>query len=78
MPRWHERSTDHLDDAELLARESLDLEEYHRLEREEPQHRDTTYGVIRGSRALIDAWERWWHTNLAARMRGILTRTLGR
>lgn len=70
--------TDSLNDAELLARETSELDDFKRLERMEPRFRDTTYGVVRGSAALVTSWERWWATNLAARMRGILTRTFSR
>ena len=69
---------DLLDDADLLSRERDQRDDFKRLEREEPRFRDTTYGVVRGSPALIESWERWWKTNLAARVRGLLTRTLGR
>lgn len=71
-------SSDDLDDTELLARERDDRADFRRWEEAEPHYRDTTYGVIHGSPGLIASWERWWKTNLAARMRGILTRTLGR
>lgn len=77
MPTNRTDSTDHLDDAELLARESTDRDEFKRLEQAEPQFRDTTYGQVRGSSALVLSWERWWSTNAAARLRGLLTRTIG-
>lgn len=73
-----DNATDHLDDAELLAREIQQRDEFKHLEEQEPQLRDTTYGVLRGSVALVTSWERWWRTNAAARMRGLLTRRLGR
>lgn len=73
-----DQGSDQLDDTELLAREQDERADFRRLEQEEPQLRDTTFGVVRGSPALIESWERWWRTNLAARMRGIMTRTLGR
>ena len=72
------RPTDELDDKELLAQEQEHREDFRRQEAAEPQQRGTTYGVVRGSPALLAAWERWWQTNLAARMRGILSRTIGR
>lgn len=72
------RPTDELNDRELLAQEQEDREDFRRREAAEPQRRGTTYGVMRGSPALLASWERWWQTNLAARMRGILSRTLGR
>lgn len=71
-------SSDDLDDTELLERERDDREDFRRREEAEPRFRETTYGVIRGSPGLVASWERWWKTNLAARMRGILTRRLGR
>jgi hypothetical protein len=74
----NERNTDHLDDAELLAQEQDERSYFLRLEQQEPHFRDTTYGIVRGSPALIESWERWWKTNLAARMRGIMGRVLGR
>ena len=78
MQRYDDRSTDQLDDRELLAREQAHREDFRRQEAAEPQPRGTTYGPMRGSPALLASWERWWKTNLAARMRGILTRTMGR
>jgi hypothetical protein len=78
MRKSHDGSTDHLDDGELLDRETHDRDEFKRLEAEEPQLRSTTYGPSRASTALVKAWERWWHTNAAARMRGLVSRTLGR
>lgn len=78
MDNWNDHSNDSLDDADLLARESEQRSDFRRLEQAEPRFRYTTYGIIRASPALIASWERWWKTNLAARMRGIITRTLGR
>ena len=72
------QSNDQLDDRQLLAREQDERDDFRRLEQREPHFRDTTYGVVRASPALVASWERWSKTNLAARMRGILTRTLGR
>jgi hypothetical protein len=71
-------ATNHLDDTQLLAVEVRQRDEFKRLEEREPQFRDTTYGVVRGSPALLESWQRWWNTNLAARGRGLLNRTLGR
>lgn len=68
--------TDHLDDSELLAREALQRDEFKRLEERE-QFRDTTYGIPRGSAALVESWDRWLRTNVAARLRGLLTRGMG-
>lgn len=70
--------TDHLDDAQLLAREIVQRDEFKRLEAEVPQFRDTTYGIVRGSKALLESWERWWRTHAAARLRGIVGRHVGR
>ena len=69
--------TEQLDDAALLARESRERTEVKRLEEREPRFRDTTYGLLRGSPALVRSWERWWRTNAAARLRGLLNRTIG-
>jgi hypothetical protein len=70
--------TDHLDDAQLLAREIVQRDEFKRLEEQEPRFRDTTYGVFNGSMALTESWERWWRTHAAARLRGIVGRHFGR
>ena len=67
-------STDHLDDAQLLHAEQVHRNDYAKLQRQEPHLRDTTYGLIKGSAALVASWERWWKTNLAARLRGLLGR----
>lgn len=74
----HADPNEFLDDTDLLSREQHQRADFRRLEQEEPHFRDTTYGVVRGSPALIESWERWWKTNLAARMRGLMTRALGR
>ena len=73
-----EQSNDHLDDAGLLSRENDQRADFRRLEQSEPHFRDTTYGIVQGSPALIESWQRWWKTHLDARLRGIMTRTLGR
>lgn len=78
MQKHDDRSADQLDDTELLAQEQEHREDFRRHEAAEPQETGTTYGLVRGSPALLASWERWWKTNLAARMRGILTRTIGR
>ena len=70
-------SNDILDDAQLLAKESMQRHEFLELEQTEPRFRDTTYGLLRGSGQLVESWERWWNTNVAARMRGLLTRPIG-
>jgi hypothetical protein len=74
MHHTDDDSTDHLDDVELLTAEQLHRDHFAQLQRQEPHLRDTTYGVINGSTALVASWERWWTTNLAARMRGIIAR----
>lgn len=71
-------SNDDLDDRQLLERELEQRDALRQLEREDPRTRDTTYGAVRGSPELVESWERWWKTNLAARVRGLLTRTIGR
>lgn len=71
-------SNDQLDDADLLTREQEQRADFRRREQAEPQFRHTTYGIVRGSPALIASWERWWKTNLDARLRGLMTRVLGR
>jgi hypothetical protein len=78
MQNYGNDATDHLDDAQLLAREIVQHDDFKRLEAEEPRFRDTTYGIMRGSSALTESWERWWRTNAAARLRGIVGRTVGR
>jgi hypothetical protein len=70
--------TNHLDDAELLSREMVEHDEFKRIEQHEPRFRDATYGLVHGSRALVESWERWWHTNAAARLRGLLPRGMGK
>ncbi|MGH7638107.1 MAG: hypothetical protein ACREOK_10695 [Gemmatimonadaceae bacterium] len=78
MYTYDDESNDQLDDTQLLAREQDERDDYRRRRQEEPRFHTTTFGVVRGSPALIESWERWWKTNLAARMRGILTRGIGR
>ena len=74
MNHHDDHLTDHLDDTQLLAAEQVHRDDYARQRRQEPCVRDTTYGLIQGSAALVASWERWWATNLAARMRGLLGR----
>lgn len=78
MSARDDSTNDELDDTELLAREQDDRDDFRRRQEEEPRFDTATYGVVRGSPSLIASWERWWKTNLAARMRGIMTRTIGR
>ena len=73
-----DESTDQLNDAQLLEREGHLRDEFDRLRREEPRGRGTTYGPVRGSAELVRSFERWWSANLAARMRGIIERVIGR
>ena len=75
---YDDDSNDQLDDAALLSREQDQRAHFRRLEQAEPHFRDTTYGIVQGSPALIESWERWWKTNLDARLRGIMRRVLGR
>ena len=65
---------DSLTDRDLLDREADQRDEFFRLEEFEPQRRDTTYRFLRGSRALLHAWDRWTRTGVAARLRGLLPR----
>ena len=74
MRHTDDDSTDQLDDTQLLHAEQEQRDDYTRLQRQEPHLRDTTYGLFKGSAALVASWERWSITNLAARMRGILGR----
>ena len=66
--------TDLLSDSELLDRESDQHDEFLRLEKAEPQPRNTTFRLMEGSRALIHAWELWIETSVTARLRGLLPR----
>lgn len=70
-------TNDDLNDTQLLELEAEQRNAFRELERDDPRTRDTTYGSLRGSPALVESWERWWKTNLAARVRGILTRSIG-
>ena len=78
MPHHTDDSSEDLTDRELLDRERNEHDDFRRQEAEQPRFRDTTFGVVRGSPRLIAAWERWSKTNLAARMRGILGRSIDR
>lgn len=60
-----------LSDSELLDRESADRCEFLHLDRMEPRSEGTTYLVIRISRALLAAWQRWTESGYVARMRGL-------
>ena len=63
-----------LTDDALLQREESERREYVRLEEREPHLRDTNYRELTGSKPLLHAWERWSQTNLAVRIRGLLSR----
>jgi hypothetical protein len=71
-------STDQLDDAQLMTRELRQHDEFERIGRADPRFRDTTYGRVHGSVKLVEAWNRWWKTNVAARARGLVSRGSGR
>ncbi|HJQ22013.1 MAG TPA: hypothetical protein VJ867_16835 [Gemmatimonadaceae bacterium] len=62
-----------LTDDALVEREASEHREYLRLENREQQHRDTTYQALTASPALIRAWERWWATKVARRLRGLIS-----
>ena len=65
---------DELTDDALVQREDSQRREYMRLEQKEPHLRDTNYRELTGSKPLMHAWDRWSRTNLAMRLRGLLSR----
>ena len=67
-------ANDQLSDDALMQREESERREYIRLEQREPHLRDTTYRELTGSKSLMQAWERWSLTNIALRLRGLLSR----
>jgi len=67
-------ANEELSDDALQQREASERREYLRLENREPHLRDTNYRELTGSKALLHAWERWSSTNLALRLRGLLSR----
>lgn len=67
-------ATVELNDEDLLDREESERREYMRLERCNPQLRNTSYRAATGSKALVHAWERWWQTMVLARARGLQLR----
>lgn len=67
-------NNDDLTDDALLQREESERREYMRLEEKEPHLRDTNYRELTGSKPLLHAWERWTRTNIAMRIRGLLSR----
>ena len=70
-------SNDELSDDALLQREASERREYVRLGDREPHLRDTSYRSLTASKALMHAWERWNRTNIAMRLRGLLSRFSG-
>ena len=73
-PNEPHRQLEGLSDFELLERESNDRSEFMQLERDEPQSSGTTFREIRASHALLNAWQRWTQSGMAARLRGLLPR----
>lgn len=71
--RKHQDGNAHenLDDAELIDREERDKRELIRLEGAEPGRRESTPQLSKASAALLQAWERWKASNIAARLRGL-------
>jgi hypothetical protein len=67
-------ANDELSDDALVEREHSERREYMRLEQREPHLRDTNYKELKGSNALLHAWERWSRTSIALRLRGLLAR----
>ena len=63
-----------LNDDALIDREASERREYLRLQDREPHLRDTNYRELTGSQPLMHAWRRWSSTNLAMRLRGLLSR----
>lgn len=63
-----------LSDDALVDREASERREYVRLQDREPHLRDTNYRELTGSNSLMHAWARWSRTNVAMRLRGLLTR----
>ena len=51
-------TNDELDDAELLAREQDDRDDFQRRQQEEPRYDTTTYGVVRATPSLNADGER--------------------
>jgi hypothetical protein len=70
----HRKQLNCMNDLELLEREFNDRTEFMQLERNEPVSTGTTFREIRASPALLDAWQRWTQSGLAARLRGLLPR----
>jgi hypothetical protein len=62
---------EHMDDSDLLHRESSERREYNRLLNREPHLGDTNYRTLLGSELLMRAWQRWSETRIAAKLRGL-------
>jgi hypothetical protein len=74
VPTEPGRSNESLSDDELLDREAAQRDDFLRREVDEPHLRDTTYRLMQGSRDLLLAWEQWLRTNVAVRLRGLISR----
>ena len=75
MKKHFDGNADHeLTDAELVDREELNKRELMRLEQLEPGRRESTSELVPASARLMHAWERWKSSNVAARLRGLLSR----
>ncbi|HMC56800.1 MAG TPA: hypothetical protein VKH19_16600 [Gemmatimonadaceae bacterium] len=75
MRKHHDgNGNDELSDDALAQREDSERREYMRLEEREPHLRDTNYRELTGSKPLLRAWERWRRTDLAMKLRGLLSR----
>lgn len=64
-----------LSDRDLLDREEKNKRELIRMEKLEPGRRESTSELVAGSSALMHAWERWKASNIAARLRGLVSKT---
>jgi hypothetical protein len=66
---------DQLSDHDLLASEEKNKRELIRMEKLEPGRRESTSALVPASNALMHAWERWKASNVAARLRGLVSRS---
>ena len=73
-PIGPDRSNESLSDDELLDREAAQRNDFLLREEGEPHLRDTTYRLMQGSRDLLRAWDQWLRTNVAVRLRGLVSR----
>lgn len=64
-----------LSDRDLLDREEKNKRELIRMEKLEPGRRESTSELVPASNALLHAWERWKASNIAARLRGLVSKT---